>query len=162
MDAIIVVATVDEVPLVKQLGYENFPIVITGVGAINVISTLKSFSRNTHIINIGYAGSNNIDVGRKVAISAVKTLHEQVEFNEDSKYCILPNREYTDIAPCYTSTDFVINTKIKEDCVFDMELAFICSMFDNVQSIKIISDNLNVNQYEKTILRGNNNGKQKI
>ena len=159
MDAVIVVATVNEVPLVKQLGYENFPIVITGVGAINVISTLKSFPRNTHIINIGYAGSNNIEVGRQVAISVVKTLHEKVDFNEDSKYCIIPNKGYTDIAPCYTSTDFVTNTKIKEDCVFDMELAFICSMFDNVRSIKVISDNLNVNQYEKTILGENNNEK---
>lgn len=155
MDAVIVVATVNEVPLVKQLGYENFPVVITGVGAINVIASLKSFPKDTHIVNIGYAGSNNIEIGKKVAISTVKTLHEKVNFNEESKCCIAPNRGYNDIAPCYTSTDFVTQTNIEEDCVFDMELAFICSMFDNVSAIKIISDNLNLNQYEKSILGEN-------
>ena len=52
---------------------------------------------------------------------------------------------------CYTSTDFVTKTNIKESCVFDMELAFICAMFDKVKAIKVISDNLDLHTYEKCI-----------
>lgn len=50
--------------------------------------------------------------------------------------------------------DYDIDTalnEIKEPCVFDMELAYICSLFDNVEAIKIVSDNLSMDQYEEMI-----------
>ena len=34
-------------------------IIVTGVGAINVLKTLQDLPRNAQIINIGYAGSAN-------------------------------------------------------------------------------------------------------
>ena len=152
---LIVIAEKEELKLVEELGLQDKPIIITGVGAINVINELKNIPKNEHIINVGYAGSNNLNIGTRVAVSVVKTLHEKANFTEQSKCCHIQTKNFDVdvdvVAPCYTSTDFVTKTKIKEDCVFDMELAFICSLFDNVWAIKVVSDNLNKKQYKEKI-----------
>ena len=45
-----------------------------------------------------------------------------------------------------------LKTNIKEPCVFDMELAYILALgFKRVESIKIVSDNLSLKQYEEEI-----------
>ena len=58
---------------------------------------------------------------------------------------------------CYSSESFVTSTDIKEECVFDMELhslAIIADMYDiNLMSLKIVSDNLNLDDYYKNIKR---------
>ncbi len=146
---IIVIATDEELQLVERLGYKNNPVLITGVGAINVINALKHLPKDTPILNIGYCGSNKYEVGKKVMIGQVKTYHENVSFDEKFIACTIDGG--WEIAKCYTSTDFVLETKIKEPCVFDMELAYIRAMFDSVKSIKVVSDNLNVEDYEKNI-----------
>lgn len=150
---LIVIAEKEELKLVEELGLQDEPILITGVGGINVINALKNIPKNEHIINVGYAGSNNLNIGTRVAVSVVKTLHEKANFTEQSKCCYIQTKNFdVDVdAPCYTSTDFVTKTKIKEDCVFDMELAFICSLFDNVWAIKVVSDNLNKKQYKENL-----------
>jgi hypothetical protein len=52
---------------------------------------------------------------------------------------------------CYTSCDFVGDRKA-ENSVFDMELAFIAALgFLKVESIKVISDTIDYNEYERTI-----------
>lgn len=148
---LVVIAEKEELKLVEELGFKDEPIIITGVGGINVLNALKNIPKNEYIVNIGYAGSNNIEIGKRVAVSAVKTLHEKANFTEQSKCCYVQTKNHDVVAPCYTSTDFVTKTKIKEDCVFDMELAFICSLFDNVWSIKVVSDNLSHKQYKQKI-----------
>lgn len=149
---LIVIAEKEELKLVEELGLQDEPILITGVGGMNVINALKNIPKNEHIINVGYAGSNNLNIGTRVAVSVVKTLHEKANFTEQSKCCyIQTENDFDVVAPCYTSTDFVTKTKIKEDCVFDMELAFICSLFDNVWAIKVVSDNLNKKQYKENL-----------
>jgi hypothetical protein len=56
---------------------------------------------------------------------------------------------------CFTSNDFVLETKIEKPCVFDMELAYILALgFKRVESIKIVSDNLSLKEYEKRIKNG--------
>ena len=46
----------------------------------------------------------------------------------------------------------MLATDIQEPVLFDMELYAIMSMgFKNVESIKIVSDNLNINQYNKEL-----------
>lgn len=148
---LIVIAEKEELKLVEELGLQDNPIIITGVGAINVITALKNIPSSEDIFNIGYAGSNNIEIGKRVAVSASKTLHENAKFPEQTKYCYVKANCHDIVATCYTSTDFVTKTKIKEDCVFDMELAYICSMFDNVWAIKVVSDNLNKKQYREKV-----------
>lgn len=143
---LVVIAEKEELKLVEKLGYNGIPVIITGVGGLNVINTLKNFDRDTEIINIGYAGSNTISIGEEVTISNVELYHPNVEYKEPT-YRLSDNG-----TKCYTSCDFVTETDIAEPCVFDMELAFILALgFKSVKSIKIISDNLSLKQYGESI-----------
>ena len=52
-------------------------------------------------------------------------------------------------AVCYSNTDFMLASPYK-DCVFDMELAYICAQgFTHVSAIKIVSDNLSLHSYRE-------------
>ncbi|MBQ3298572.1 MAG: hypothetical protein IJP71_05630 [Lachnospiraceae bacterium] len=145
----IVVATDEEYKLAKKR-FKGHKIIKTGVGGINVIETLKHYPKWLKIINFGYAGSNNIPVGTEVSIGFCQSYHPNTEYLEPA-YII--NDKESQIW-CYTSKDFVLHTDVKEPCVFDMELAYICALgFKNVKSIKIISDNLNMKSYENEIKR---------
>lgn len=140
----IVVATDEEYKLAKKQ-FKWHIIVKTGVGGINVLNKLKRFPKWLKIINFGYVGSNNIPIGTEIKISLCKLYHPNVEYNE-------PVYKLKGNIPCYTSNDFVLETNIKEPCVFDMELAYILALgFKRVESIKIVSDNLSLKQYEKEI-----------
>ena len=140
----VVVATEAEYKLAKKR-FKNESIIQTGVGGLNVINKLKDLPKEKEVINFGYVGSNNIPIGTEVKIGRCKLYHPNVEYQET---------EYKldgDI-PCFTSNDFVLETKIKEPVVFDMELAYILALgFKNVKSIKIVSDNLNLRKYEEKI-----------
>lgn len=143
----IVIAEKEELKLVEELGYNCYPIIITGIGGVNVIRALKDLPRDAIILNIGYCGSNKFDIGTKISVTSVGTYHEQVQF-DDSYKCDVFNIGYQQ-AKCYTSTDFITHTNIEELCVFDMELAFIRSMFTNTRSIKVVSDNLSLKEYKE-------------
>ena len=120
-------------------------VIVTGVGALNVINALKDIARDTPIHNIGYAGSNNIPVGTRCSIGKVKSYHPNVDF-KDLEYSLDGN------VTCYTSGDFVTKTNIEEPCVFDMELAFILAMgFENVTAEKIVSDILCVKEFDECL-----------
>lgn len=141
----IVVATEEEYSRFKSYGQD---IIKTGVGYGNVFKALADIPRGTPIINIGYAGSNSIPIGKECVISECRHYHPNVEFDEAIyKLC----GEYV----CYTSDDFVTHTDIAEPVVFDMELYAILSMgFTDVTAIKIISDNLSLKEYEKEVRNG--------
>ena len=141
---IVVVATAQEYQIARQR-FAGSKIIKTGVGAINVFKTLSKIERNTPILNFGYCGSNKIKIGTEVQIGEVRLYHPSVKYNE-KKFKLKGD------IPCYTSCDFVSGTGIKEPCVFDMELAFILAMgFNNVSSIKIVSDNLSIKEYTGTV-----------
>lgn len=140
----IVVATDEEYRL-AQKRFKGQKIVKTGVGGINTYRALKDKDKKQDITNFGYVGSNNIPIGTEVKIGKCKLYHPNVEYNE-------PEFELKGDITCYTSNDFVLKTEIKEPVVFDMELAYILAMgFENVESIKIVSDNLSLKEYEKNI-----------
>lgn len=144
---LVVIAQKEELELAEKFGYKDKPTLITGVGGVNVIKALKNIPKDEHIVNIGYAGSNTLPIHTKVEVRCCHTYHPSVEFYEDS-FQVLSNDYGYD---CYTSTDFVTETNIEEPCVFDMELAFICALgFRSVKSIKVVSDNLDKKQYDKT------------
>lgn len=148
----IVIATKDEIGLVEKLGYKNEPILITGVGGVNVIRALDHLPRDTDILNIGYCGSNILKKDTIVYVDRVHTLHENVEFDEPNNFANGTYKLGYKCCDCYTSTDFVVETKIQEPCVFDMELAFIRAMFPKARAIKVVSDNLDVDAYERYTL----------
>ena len=70
MRRIVAVATPQERKLIKRFltddDYEA--VVITGVGGTNVVRTLRSYPQDTHIINIGFAGSATIPKGSVVKV----------------------------------------------------------------------------------------------
>lgn len=125
----------------KRWADEN--IVRTGVGGLNVVRKLQWYNRDTPIINFGYVGSNLLPIGETVEIGECKLYHPNVEYQE-------PIYNLGGGTKCYTSNDFVLDTDINEAVVFDMEFAYILAMgFQNVKSIKIVSDNLSIKEYEK-------------
>lgn len=140
----IIVATDEEYKL-AQKRFKGQVIIKTGVGGINILNTLKEADKGQKITNFGYVGSNVIPIGTEVRIGECKLYHPNVEYEE-------PIYKLDGDVICYTSNDFVLETKIKEPVVFDMELAYICALgFKNVESIKIVSDNLNQEEYEEQI-----------
>lgn len=141
---IVVVAT-DEEYMLAQERFRGRTIVKTGVGGINTLTTLKRADKRHRIVNFGYVGSNVIPIGTEVRIGKCKLYHPNVEYEE-------PTYKLGGDVTCYTSNDFVLHTDIKEPVVFDMELAYILALgFKNVESIKIVSDNLSLKEYEKEI-----------
>lgn len=147
MERIAVVAMREEIGLTRNCSH----VIVTGVGPLNVIETLRGLDRTTPLLNVGYAGSNSIPKGQKVRIGTVMSYHPNVRFDE-------PAYVLDGDTPCYTSSDFVTNTDITEPCAFDMELAYILAMgFTDVVSEKVISDSLNVTEFEESV-KGESNG----
>lgn len=142
----IVVATDEEYKLAKKR-FKGHLIIKTGVGGINVVRKLKRFPKWLKITNFGYVGSNVLPIGTEVRVGESRLYHPNVIYNEP-EYTL--DKEST--IKCFTSNDFVLETNIKKTCVFDMELAYICALgFKNIESIKIVSDNLSLKQYEEEI-----------
>lgn len=130
-------------------------IIVTGVGAINVMQTLRDLPRNAQIINIGYAGSANYEIGSVVCVEEARLNHPCVSYPEpelklqpmSSEWLKAPCNSMVSV--CYSNTDFVLQSDYK-DCVFDMELAYIAAMgFENLVSLKIVSDNLSLHAYRE-------------
>ena len=137
----------------EQLGLDlsDAKVVYTGVGAINVIRALQDLPRDAQLINIGYAGSANFNVGTWVEVSEVRLNHPNVTYDEPALKISDSQTPISNAlrAICYTNTDFVLQSDYK-DCVFDMELAFIAALgFTNLHSLKYVSDNLSLHAYRE-------------
>ncbi len=144
----------------------RWDVLVTGVGAVNVIRALRDLPRDTRILNIGYAGSANFEIGTLVEVSEVRLNHPNCKYGEPEQFlspCDLGNdaSDDTQSAPslfpiadrravCYTNSDFVLQSDYR-DCVFDMELAYIAAMgFERVSALKVVSDNLSLHTYHQT------------
>ena len=141
----IVVATEEErIPAKKRFKHQL--IIKTGVGGLNIIHKLRHIPRWHRIINFGYVGSNCIPIGTEVIVGSCSLDHPNCDY-------ISPNyilEEYG--VHCYTSNDFVLESDVVNPCIYDMELAYIMALgFKKVKSIKIVSDNLSLKQYEEEI-----------
>ena len=133
------------------LDWNDAQVIYTGVGAINVIRSLQDLDRDAELLNIGYAGSANFDLGTWVEVTEVRLNHPNVTYPEprleieNGKLKIENCRQ----AICYTNTDFVLASDYT-DCVFDMELAFMAALgFKNLHSLKYVSDNLSLHKYHE-------------
>ena len=131
------------------LDLSDAELIFTGVGAINIIRSLQHLDREAELINIGYAGSANFDLGTWVEVTEVRLYHPNVTYPEPELKISNQQSTINNVkqAPCFTSTDFVLASDYK-DCVFDMELAFIAALgFTNLHSYKYVSDNLSLHAY---------------
>lgn len=130
-------------------------VIVTGVGALNVLQSLRDLPRDAQLLNIGYAGSANFAIGSAVVVSEARLNHPNVSYDEpqlvldaiDSRY--LQNTADCISAVCYSNTDFVLQSDYT-DCVFDMELAYMAGMgFRHLSSLKVVSDNLSLHAYRE-------------
>lgn len=140
----------------------NKRLLITGVGkqctAISLTNYLCNNNKPDLIINIGYAGSTDITVGKWVNIS--KAYNYEWEIPGEEKYTMLCGgsqklkllaNSNIEKVECYTSESFVTQTDIKDHVAFDMELhsiSLICDLNEiPLLSLKKISDNLSLENY---------------
>ena len=68
--------------IAKYLPNCNWPVIVTGVGAINIIQALSELPREAAILNIGFAGSANFDIGTVVEVTEVRLNHPNVTYPE--------------------------------------------------------------------------------
>ena len=130
-------------------------VIVTGVGALNVMHALRDMPKDAQLINIGYAGSANYAIGSAVCVNEVRLNHPCVTYPEPELHLQALPLEYLKESQtclqsvCYSNTDFVLQSDYK-DCVFDMELAYIAALgFQNLCSLKIVSDNLSLHAYRE-------------
>lgn len=141
---------------------DNISLLISGIGkqrtAISLTKYLCENNKPDMVINIGYAGSTDIQIGKWVNIT--KSYNYEWEIPGEEKFSFLDygNKELELIenediqkVECYSSESFVTKTNLKGHIAFDMELhsvVVICDMYDiSVMSLKKISDNLSLDDY---------------
>lgn len=141
-----VVAEEQERRLVEERFGRTAPIIVTGVGAVNVFRTLSPIPRDTELVNVGFAGSADYAIGSEYEITECLLYHPNVTYQEPL-FRLTPYTQERPTTICFTNNDFVLQSDYKR-CVFDMELAFILAMgFEKVHSLKIVSDNLSLHEY---------------
>ena len=145
----ILVATEDEKrALIPTEYYDN--VFITGIGIINIIKTLKDTKFDGTIINIGYAGAtSNIKVG-EVCFVNNSYCYRNIYNNLDSIKVNTLEVQGVKCVSCATSMDFVADSK-HTNTLFDMELRAILEFYNDCYSIKIVSDNGCMEDYDNAL-----------
>lgn len=140
----------------------NISLLITGIGkqktAISLATYLCKSKKPDLIVNIGYAGSTNLQVGTWVSIT--KSYNYEWEIPGEEKYSMIDfgnqNLQVVNVdkikkVECYSAESFVTSTNLEGSIAFDMELhsiAILCDMYKiPLMSLKKISDNLSLNDY---------------
>ena len=125
----------------------------TGVGAGNVIKACCNLPKGTRIINIGYAGSNNIEIGTVCLVSdSFRYTDGNYKFDDHANPLHLSDEGL----PCYTGNSFFTESDRTEPTLYDMELNYIASFsphLELVAAVKIVSDNLSVDEFLNNAIR---------
>lgn len=148
MKKYLVVATEDELKLPWAQANDHRMVIVCGVGGTNVIRALKDLPPDSDILNVGYCGALYYPVGSVVWIETSRLWHPSVDFEEPVFHL-----QSSSGATCFTAGDFVLNGEdLPAKSVVDMELAYIAAFgFQSLRAVKYVSDNLNLQQYEKTL-----------
>ena len=142
-------------------------LLITGIGkqrvAMNLAIYMENYEKPDIIINLGYAGSTNSEIGTWANVSEIYNYEWEIPGEEkytmdgiDNKELIVKvEDEKINKLPCYTAEKFVTGTTISEDVLFDMELHSIylicCIHGIKLLSLKKVSDNLSLDNYYENI-----------
>lgn len=141
----------------------NIRLLVTGIGkqktAIGLVRYLETYKKPDTIINIGYVGSTNSQIGKWINVDKSYNLEWDIpgeeRYNMDIGNQDLIKINGVENLPCYSAESFVTSTNIKENVVFDMELHSVCLVADiykiPVLSLKKVSDNLSLDDYYKNI-----------
>lgn len=133
--------------------FPEYQCVLMGVGAGNVIKTCSALPEGTNVVNIGYAGSNSLEIGTVTTVSSshrlVQGKYNFVDYNNPLQ---ISEKGY----PCYTNNDFVTESDKTEPTLFDMELNYIAAFVPRINlvaSIKVVSDNLCLDFFRNNAIR---------
>lgn len=142
-------------------------LLITGIGkqrvAMNLAIYMENYEKPDIIINLGYAGSTNSEIGTWVNASEIYNYEWEIPGEEKYTMDGIDNKELIvkveddkiSKLPCYTAEKFVTGTTISEDVLFDMELHSIylicCIHGIKLLSLKKVSDNLSLDNYYENI-----------
>lgn len=135
----------------KRIKINNAKVYVVGIGVINVIKNISSLIKNgrikdgDRIINVGYAGSSVFPIGSVVSVLRSSRLNKPKIIKEKS----FKLNAVADIFSCECKTDDDFTDGLEDVEAVDMELAYICAFFEDVTSIKIISDDVNYSNYKK-------------
>lgn len=120
---------------------------VTGIGGCDTIKTLfkeQDKLKDKTIINVGYAGSKQYEIGSIVSVNRVLkyevsnvVTHPSLDMNP---YLFTENA-------CYTADSFIETDNYIP--LVDMELYYIRMLFENVVSFKIVSDDLSQSRYNR-------------
>lgn len=150
MAKFLIIAEEQERKIAEEI-FPDIPVIVAGVGAFNIMKSLRDLPLDSELYNVGYAGSANYPIGSIVAVNSVRLNHPNVNYPEpEYAISVVPaGKPYDFEAVCYTGVDFCLHSDYK-DCVFDMELAFIAGLgFKKVHSVKLVSDNLSLHEYRE-------------
>lgn len=134
----------------KHIKCKRANIFVTGVGLVNILQSPLKFPPNAKIVNVGYAGSNVHPIGTVLSVNRVERFIKSSILNEPV-FNLTPC--YVDDS-CYTADDFITYTLILNDKIplIDMELYYLAARYPNIESIKIVSDNLNLEDHRNVDL----------
>lgn len=129
----------------------GYQYLLVGVGASNVIKNCCKLSSDTVAVSVGYAGSNVLDVGTVVKVSASHRLmtgqYVFVDYNNPKNFGV-------EGCPCYTSNSFITECDKTEPMLFDMELNYEAAFpFNLIGSVKIVSDRLSIEAFRNNAIR---------
>lgn len=119
-------------------------VIVTGVGASNIIKviTQTDIRPTDNVINVGYAGSSCFNVGEVLSVGMVQLINDN--YDNTSYYL---NNLTSAVANCYTANTFIENGNYQ---LVDMELFYLmCFGFQDLKSLKIVSDNLNYKEFKR-------------
>ena len=143
---------------------ENTSLLITWIGkqrkAISLTKYICENGKPDKIINIGYAGSTILEIGKWYCVSY--SMNYELEIPGEEKYDMLDygfkkldKVDKLEEKPCYSAECFVTDTDLEEECLFDMELhsiSILCDKYDiPLVSIKKVSDNLSFDGYYENL-----------
>ena len=143
---VILAAEEDEYNKCREV-FPEIECIRTGVGAGNVIKACCNLPKGTRIINIGCAGSNNIEIS---TVSLVSDSFRYTDGNYKFDDHANPLHLSDEGLPCYTGNSFFTESDRTEPTLYDMELNYIASFSPHLElfaAVKIVSDNLSVNDY---------------
>ena len=132
-------------------------VVWTGVGPRNILKVITEmhFDPETPMVLFGFAGSNCLPIGIEVFVT--KSYIHQFNASYEDDPAVLKKPDLKGVpklgVPCYSSSDFVVETKVLEPAIFDMELGFLTPFFPNLSAWRIVSDNLNLDAFGEFLER---------
>ena len=123
--------------------------VVTGIGIMNTIMTLKNMEVDDIVVNVGYAGAKDIPIGTICMVSECEPyqVHDLPQANAPLYEARLGLPSYV----CYTATDFIEYSSKPGPFLVDMELVGHIVLKVPTMSIKIVSDDMNMNSYNEAL-----------